>query len=259
MTAKELYESLLEGVVSIMDPTCDGLIVGDENVEVKRVATCFKLTPEIIDKAVDAGVNVIITHEPTFACGDKSEAFFGIDKLKHDKLVNSGITLYRYHDHAHHREDDMIHAGFISTLGLTVVKKHPIESLGVRRYEFKESLTPRKLAKLVREKLNIECIRIVGDCDIELKTVCLGLGAVGLPQINRLFDPGSDIFITGEVSEVIVDEYVRDACYFGEKRAIMVLGHYSSEYAGMRLLAEKLNGKGIDSLFLEGGEVYKSV
>jgi hypothetical protein len=39
----------------------------------------------------------------------------------------------------------------------------------------------------------------------------------------------------------------------------MVLGHYSSEYAGMRLLADKLNGRGIDSLFLEGGEVYKGV
>ena len=259
MKAKELYESLFEGVVSVMNPTCDGLIVGDENVEVIRVATCFKLTAELIDKAVEAGANVIITHEPTFACGDKSAEFFGIDKLRYDKLVGTGITLYRYHDHAHHREDDIIHAGFISALGLNVVKKYPIESLGVRRYEFAESLTPRTLAKLVREKLGVDCIRIVGDCDIELKNVCLGLGAVGMPQINRLFDPGSDIFVTGEVGEVIVDEYVRDACYFGKKRAVMVLGHYSSEYAGMRLLADKLNGRGIDSLFLEGGEVYKGV
>lgn len=259
MTAKELYESLLEGAISILDPTCDGLIIGDENTEVKKVGTCFKLTAELIDKAVEEGVNVIITHEPTFAGGDKSAEFFGIDKLRYDKLIASGITLYRYHDHAHHREDDIIHAGFISALGLNVVKKYPIESLGVRRYEFEEKLTPRALAKLVREKLKVDCIRIVGDCDIELKTVCLGLGGVGFAQINKLFDPGSDIFVTGEVGEVIVDEYVRDACYFGEKRAIMVLGHYSSEYAGMKLLAEKLNQKRLTAVFLEGGEVYRSV
>ncbi len=259
MTAKELYESLLEGAISILDPTCDGLIVGDEDAEVKKVGTCFKLTAELIDKAVAEGVNVIITHEPTFSRGDRVDEFFGIDRLKYDKLIASGITLFRYHDHAHHREDDLIHAGFISSLGLNVVKKYPIESLGVRRYEFEEKLTPRTLARLVREKLNVECIRIVGDCDIELKKVCLGLGGVGMAQIDKLFDPGSDIFVTGEVGEVCVDEYVRDACYFGEKRAIMVLGHYSSEYAGMKLLAEKLNGNGIDSVFLEGGEVYKSV
>ena len=259
MKATELYESLFEGVVSVMDPTCDGLIEGDENAEIKKVGTCFKLTAPLIDKAVAEGINVIITHEPTFARGDRVDEFYGIDKIKHDKLVASGITLYRYHDHAHHREDDLIHAGFISALGLNVVKKYPIESLGVRRYEFEEKLTPRTLAKLVHERLNVDCIRIVGDCDIELKTVCLGLGGVGMAQIDKLFDPGSDIFVTGEVGEVCVDEYVRDACYFGEKRAIIVLGHYSSEYAGMKLLAEKLTGKGIDSAFLEGGEVYKSV
>ena len=236
MKAKELYESLFEGVVSVMDPTCDGLIEGDENAEIKKVGTCFKLTAPLIDKAVAEGINVIITHEPA-----------------------SGITLYRYHDHAHHREDDIIHAGFISSLGLNIVKKYPMEGLGVRRYEFEEKLTPRTLAKLIREKLNVDCIRIVGDCDIELKTVYLGLGGVGMPQIDKLFNPGGDIFITGESNEVCVEECVRDACYYGEKRAIMLLGHYSSEYAGMRLLAEKLNGKGIDAVFLEGGEVYKSV
>ena len=259
MKAKELYESLFEGVVSVMDPTCDGLIEGDENAEIKKVGTCFKLTAPLIDRAVEEGINVIITHEPTYAHGDWVEEFQGIDKIKHDKLVASGITLYRYHDHAHHREVDIIHAGFISSLGLNIVKKYPMEGLGVRRYEFEEKLTPRTLAKLIREKLNIDCIRIVGDCDIELKTVYLGLGGVGLPQIDKLFNPGGDIFITGESNEVCVEECVRDACYYGEKRAIMLLGHYSSEYAGMKLLAEKLNQKRLTAVFLEGGEVYRSV
>ena len=123
MKAKELYESLFEGVVSVMDPTCDGLIEGDENAEIKKVGTCFKLTAPLIDKAVAEGVNVIVTHEPTFSSDDRGGEFYGVDRLKYDKLIASGITLYRFHDHAHHRENDYIHAGFIRDVGLKIKKK----------------------------------------------------------------------------------------------------------------------------------------
>lgn len=258
MTAKELYESLLEGAISILEPTCDGLIVGDGDVEVKKVGVCFKLTAELIDKAVAEGVNVIVTHEPTFSSDDRGGEFYGVDRLKYDKLIASGITLYRFHDHAHHREDDYIHTGFIKSLGLKIKRKFDIESLGVRRYELDEEITTRELAKRIRDILGIELVRIVGRDDHPLKVVCLGLGGVGFAQINKLFDPGCDLFITGEVGEVIVDENVRDACYFGMNKSVLVLGHYGSEYAGMRYLAEELD-RFVPTVFLDGSEVYHGI
>lgn len=259
MTAKELYESLLVGAISEWENTCDGLIAGDCEKEVTKAATCFKLTAELIDRAARDGIDMIITHEPTFAQGDKSAEFFGIDKLKHELLLKSGLTVYRFHDHAHHRENDYIHAGFIRDIGLKIKKKYPIESLGMRRYELDEELTTRELARRIRDRLGVEFVRIVGRDDYPLQTVCLGLGGVGFAQINKLFDPGCDLFITGEVGEVCVDEYVRDACWFGENKSVIVLGHYSSEYAGMRLLAEELSRRGIDTVFLEGLEVYHGI
>lgn len=259
MTAREIYESLLVGALSPWENTCDGLIAGDGDKNVKRIGVCFKLTAEIIDKAAGDGIDMIITHEPTFAQGDKTQELYGIDKMKRELLDKSGIALYRFHDHAHHREDDYIHRGFIEAVGLKVKKKYPIESLGVRRYELDEELTTRELAKRIQERLGVEFVRIVGRDDYPLKTVCLGLGGVGYAQINRLFDPGSDLFITGELGEVLVDEYVRDACYFGEKKSVIVLGHYSSEYAGMRYLADELCSKGFNAVFYTSGEVYHSV
>lgn len=259
MKAFEIYEHLLRGVISRLEPTCDGLVAGDPEKEINKIGVCFKLTAELVDKAVAAGVDMIITHEPTFATASTICEVSGIDALKAELINKSGMAVYRFHDHAHHREDDYIHAGFIRSLGLKTKHKYPIESLGVRRYELDEQLTTRELATRIRDILGVDPVRIVGRDDYPLKTVCLGLGGVGFAQINKLFDPGCDLFVTGEVGEVCIDEYVRDACYFGMNKSVLVLGHYSSEYAGMRFLAEELNETLLPAIFLEGGEVYHAV
>ena len=131
--------------------------------------------------------------------------------------------------------------------------------MGVCRYELENAITVRQIAKLAEEELGIDFVRVVGDADTPVKTMCLGLGAVGMKQINVLFDPGCDLFITGEVGEVCIAEYVRDACFFGEKKALIILGHCSSEYAGMRFLAQTLKGELIPTQYLHCGEVYSKV
>ena len=45
LKAKEIFSFLLKGAIEIIDPTCDGLIAGDENREVAKVATCLNLPP----------------------------------------------------------------------------------------------------------------------------------------------------------------------------------------------------------------------
>lgn len=259
MKAKEIFQILMDEAIFRYENTCDRLIAGDEDKVVHKIATCFKLTAELIERAKKADIDMIITHEPTFAKGDAAEPFNRIDALKRKMLLESGITVYRFHDHAHNSEPDYIHDGFIKALDLKIKRKFDRESLGVCRYQLDETLTTRELAIRIRDKLGVEFVRIVGKDDYPLKTICLGLGAVGLTQINKLFEPGCDLFITGEVGEVCVAENVRDACYFGENKSVLVLGHYSSEYAGMRLLAETITERIAPAIFLESGEVYHGI
>ena len=67
------------------------------------------------------------------------------------------------------------------------------------------------------------------------------------------------MFITGEVGEVCTLEYVRDACYFGEKKAVILFRHFSAEYAGMRFLAQCLNDTIAPTVYLHSGEVYSRI
>ncbi len=259
MKAKEIFDILINGAYEKWDQTCDKLIAGDPDKEVKKAATCFKLTPPLIDSAIEQGIDLIITHEPTFSQGDIRENAVGFDIKKWELLDKSGITLYRFHDHAHNTDPDYIHEGFIRSVGLKIKRKIDRISLGVCRYELENAITVKELADGIRDKLNIEFVRIIGTSNQPVKTVGLGLGGVGFNQINVLFDPGCDVFITGESNEVVTEEYVRDACCFGAEKTLFMLGHYGSEYAGMRYLAEKMTETILPTVFLEGGEVYHGI
>ena len=256
MKARELFEMLINSSPVILSETSDRLIAGDGEKEIRKVGVCFKLTAALIDKAWKKGIDMIITHEPTFGKSDMREEALPTDVKKWELLDKSGITVYRFHDHAHLCRPDYIHAGFIRDMGLRVAKEYERESLGVCRYELEEPTTASALAAIARERLGIEYPRVTGDGDAPVKTECLGLGSVGMNQIAVLESPGCDLFITGEVGEVKVLEYVRDMCWFGEKKAVLTLGHFGSEYAGMRDLADELRGKSIDAEYLHGGEVY---
>ena len=71
-----------------------------------------------------------------------------------------------------------------------------------------------------------------------------------LDEASERLDP------TGEVCAA---ENLRDACFFGIHKAMLIFGHYGSEYAGMRYLAEKLNKTLVNTVFLDGGEVFHIV
>ena len=256
MTANEIFQKVLERANCIRTETCDGLIFGDESKTVNKVGVCFKLTVDVIRKAVEKSVDMIITHEPSFGAWDNIEGVFGYDIKKLELLKQSGITVYRYHDHCHDSTPDYIHEGFIRTVGLNIEKSYERDWLGISKYDLKEPITARELGLLIKEKLSLDAVRTVGNIDFPVKSIYLGLGSVGVKHVDFLREPGGDLFISGEIFEVCDLEYIRDACALGENKAVLLFGHYGAEYAGMRYFAEELNESLIETVYLDSGEVF---
>lgn len=258
MKAYEIYNQLIRSSVKIWETdTCDGLIIGDPNKEVRKIGTCFQLTMSLVDEAVRQQIDMIITHEPTFSREDPCTKFEGLDEVRRQRLLESGLTVYRYHDHAHDREPDYIHAGFLDALGLKICRSFPPESFAVRRYELAQPITAKEFSLRVKEKLNLEGVRLVGDPNTPVKTICLALGWLSVRAARSFLETDSEIFVTGEMDEAFSDACIRDASYLGYKKNILLLGHYGAEYAGMRLLAKDLNETVAPTVFLESGEVYR--
>lgn len=258
MTAKEIFRILMNESLSPDTDGCDVLVSGDTHKEVRLAACCFKLTAALIDEAVRRGVDMIVTHEPTYSNGDVPTDD-AVDQRKRARLEESGLVVYRFHDHAHDTAPDYIHEGFIRALGLKIAKRHERDYLGVSRYELEEEIGVMELALRAKEVFRLPAVRIAGMASTSVKSICLGLGWVGLGHVQLLTKTDCDLFITGEIDEVLTCEYVRDACYLGMKKSVILLGHYGAEYAGMRLIADHMNESIAPTIYLDSGIPLRTV
>ena len=256
MKADEIFEALLSDI-DRLDVTCDGLIFGDGEREIDRAATCHKLTLDVLERAKAAGAQMIVTHEPPFVDGNLPGAHIPVDMEKARRIEDSAVAVYRFHDHAHLAEPDYIHEGFIRATGLGIAERGEKIQLGVRRYALDALLTPRSLASLCRDRLGAKFARVCGAADFETSSLILALGGIGYHQIKLLCEPGTDLIVTGELNEVLECEHVKDICALHGPKAVVMLGHYTAEYMGMRLVAEKLNAIGVDTICIDSGEVWE--
>ena len=70
-----------------------GLLVGDENAEVKGIMVSLDCFDEVIDRAEDLGANLIVTHHPIIFDPLKSVT---ADTLVY-KLISKGISVISMH------------------------------------------------------------------------------------------------------------------------------------------------------------------
>lgn len=261
MTVNELLNDLKASAISIKEPTCDNVLVGDGEKQLGKIAVCFNLSAKMLDKIIEWGADTIISHEGVFGSVDRlSGEIREYDLIKKQKIIDNNITLFRFHDHAHHREVDYIHAGFIKMLGLEIEKQYPRDSFARRIYKLKTPMTVEEISKLALKKLNLKLGRVVGDKTTLVKKVCLALGWVDLFSGTDLHRPDCELIISGEVgSELYCQYYMRDANYYGNNQCLLLLGHIGGEIAGMRYFAEELIEKGFNAKYFEEDELYDNV
>lgn len=80
----------------------------------------------------------------------------------------------------------------------------------------------------------------MGQPDMSCKRVGLLVGSPGGHWQILTLGGDIDVLVTGEINEWETCEYVRDALYQGQTRALMIVGHSLSEEEGMAYLVEWL-------------------
>lgn len=236
--------------------TVDNVKFGDVSKEVTKVGVTMFATTDIIRHAQAAGIELIITHEPTFYADaetvDENDPVMA-EKIK--LIKESGIVLYRYHDHPHGMEEDMIDAGTIYASGLKgKITGKPYWA--VTGFELDETMTARQIAENLEKNLNTKHIRIAGAMDKPGKKIAFACGTPG--HLLEAVNSDWDFVVTGEICEWMHGEYMRDLAQQGGGKAILVLGHCVSERAGMEYFAKLFQAEHpeLEITYLESGDVY---
>lgn len=257
MKAYEIMEDLFSLSMPLPgERTCDTLKAGNPDVEVTKVAVAMFATVDVIRQVSDWGAQLLIVHEPIYYnhWDEHTDDFFEMEKRR--IIEESGITIYRFHDHPHCTDPDIITAGEIQHLGLECTLEKT-DVFDLTRLHLATPITPRQLAKLIEDKLDIAHIRIAGAADVPCTCLSMMVGSPGgLEQELRY--PGTEIILTGEIREWGLGEHVRDAAQMGYHKAILVLGHIGSERDGMKYTAQILKDRQphLDVRYFECGGLY---
>ena len=257
MKAKELLKAMLDWADATVEDTVDCFKIGDPEKEIKKVATCFIATPEVIKAPHAWGADLLITHEPTFY--DHRDHMNNIPdepimQKKKALLESTGMAMYRYHDHTHNRTPDGIIEGMLKALPWS-----DYEWDGHFAVVLKEPKTANEVACDLEKYWNIGHVRRTGDLNTPMTKLCMMIGSYGDEnQYKEMRAKGHEMAIVGETCEWRFGEYVRDASQFGEHIALLTCGHQGSEAAGMKWHAELIKNQfpELETKYFECGEVW---
>ncbi len=247
MNVKEVVEIVLTlNGGRKFEKTCDQLIEGSWEYQVTGIVTTFMATVEVIRRAIKMGCNLIITHEPTYFTGLDNTDWVKDDSVYQQKkglIDDNKISIWRYHDHMHSGNEDLIYAGLLKDLGWTkyLNKEFPLPHC----YTIPVTAV-KTLVGFLKKTLGMKVIQIVGNSDMKCSRVgilvgggSLGLGREEMPA-KLMNDQQLDVIICGEITEWTLSAYVRDAAALSFNKAMIVVGHERSEEPGMKELANRL-------------------
>jgi putative NIF3 family GTP cyclohydrolase 1 type 2 len=250
LTAGDI-QRYLRSLYEVKEPSCDQIIVGDANRPVTKLATTWMGYWRTCKKAVDAGVNTLVVHEPTFYShwdlGDQS-ARYRRDKLaetayektiaeKRKWIEDNGLTIIRCHDVLDRVAEIGIPFALGQALGFAntdIVRSRPCYNV--------YAIEPRPASEVARHiaarlaAFRQPGVAFYGDEDRTIKTVGVGTGCICDPVQFASLNPDLFIAIDDSVNTWIQTTYAEDSGH-----PLVIINHGASEEPGMKLLAGHLS------------------
>jgi putative NIF3 family GTP cyclohydrolase 1 type 2 len=239
LTVRQVVDKILvELGTEINTGSVDTLKSGSWNQPVTGIATTFMATLDVLKKAEAEGINLILTHEPTYYNHFDFKDHYGeedpVVQAKLDFINKNKLVILRFHDLPHQIKDDMIYQGLINILGWE--KYHQGDMVFESPYE-----NVQELSEFLSNHFGTSTVRVVGDPEFRLNKIGVLPGAYdSRAQVEKFKNGDIDALIVGESREWETIEYARDAQELGWEKALIVMGHADSEEPGMGYTAEWL-------------------
>ncbi|MDY0098154.1 MAG: Nif3-like dinuclear metal center hexameric protein [Bacteroidales bacterium] len=268
LSASQLQE-FLTSMVELKPDTVDRIIIGNPDTIIKKLGTCWMPTWEACRKAVNSGVNVLVTHEPTFYTHRDLDEVPGFLDRKPDRtkeqylnqiekkkkwIIDNGLVIIRNHDTL----DALGKRGIPFALGQFLgFRDSDIIASRVYYNVYKFEKQPassfaRTIAARLKE-LGQPGIAFYGDPAREVSSVGVGTGWICDPMDYADLEPDVFIAIDDIIRTHIQTVYAEDTGH-----PLIVINHGTSEEAGVRSLNRIIreNYPDIDVLHFSQGCTY---
>lgn len=180
-----------------------GLAFGDENADIERVAVSLDATPDTVQRAAEAGCQLLFTHHPLIFRPLK-HVYESVPPQKTlITAVQKNIALYAAHTNwdASPEGVNVILAQKLGLRNIGKLEHSDVEgSFGIGAVGCLEQLmTVKEVMALVRGAWACRNLTGFGDAERKVSRIALGGGACG-SMWQLALDRGAELFITADIS-----------------------------------------------------------
>ena len=218
-----------------------GLLAGRTEKEVKRVYIALDATDAVIDRAVEARADMLITHHPLIFSPLKKVTDEDFVSRRVVKLIQNDISYYAMHTNYDvlgmaELAEKILGIRNTEVLDITMEKDGKPEGIG-RIGELEKPMTLEECCVYVKHKLNLGSLKVFGDMQAEVSRLAISPGS-GKTAIAAAIAKGADVLVTGDIGHHDGLDAVEQGL------SVIDAGHYGTEYIFIedmrRFLEDKL-------------------
>lgn len=213
----------------------DGLMCcPDGEREVRSVLFCMDVTPEAIERAIDGGFDLIISHHPLIFRGVKTvSGDLGIP-ARIIKLIKNDVSVMSFHTRFD-AVDGGVNDALAELFELSEVEKVICDDVELMRVGFlPREMSIEDFVSLVKEKLGCEHLNYAVNTGRVHKLALVGGG--GGSYIHNARTAGADTYLSGEIGYHNLTD-CKDA-----QINLVEAGHYFTENPTLKNLAKIVLG-----------------
>ena len=243
----------------IIPNTVDVIKEGSPDTRVTGIVSCMFATMNVLKEAVEKNCNLIVVHEPLYYNHLDNTKQLENDPVFQEKqkyIRDHKLVIWRFHDYIHSMKPDGIMTGMVDKLKWN----NYVVNNDLSRFTIPET-TLNELLKYLKGIFPENAFYVVGKPDLKVRNVRFAPGAPGSQlHIRIMEDKNTDVLLAGESPQWETYEYMRDAVDQGRKKAVIFLGHVTSEQSGMEFCARWLKGfiSDIPVYYVESGPSFWS-
>ena len=279
MKAIDIHEHMRKvGVWVDWENTVDRFLAGNPSSEVNGIAVSWMPTLPNLERALSAGCNLFVTHEPLYAVKIDDEGNvvggtpfidphlrglkekrFGKDDAwvkKQRWLEETGMTVYRCHDFWDDFPEEGIHGAWANWLGFN---GKPIKTKRFYEVHKFDEMTFGDLAERILERVRLlgqEAIHVIGDLKKRVSSIAIGTGAI--TDYREMHEMGADVLLLTDDGTRLWES---GQWAVESDTPLIIVNHSTSEEPGIITLARYIERifREVPVMHIPTGCIYKTI
>lgn len=222
-----------------------GLMAGNPEAQISKVLVALDCDDAAIEKAVQIGADLIVTHHPLIFGDLKNVRSDELTGKRIIKLIQNNICCYAMHTNFDAKGGMAELAANIIGLENTEVLDVILEGEGFGRVgTFSELLTLRQWAERVKTLFGLPHVIVYGDLDTHPVKIAISPGS-GKDYVSCAIQKGAQLLITGDMNHHGGIDAVASGLL------IIDAGHYGTEHIFVEFVSNYLKKQFLNSNHIE--------